>query len=511
MKGLGMKVIAARICHESHSFSVLPTTLTEFANMELLWGDEIIRQRKGTRSEMGGFISAAEELGWDLTPVVSANAAPSGPVTAASYEAMVEPILRSIRAAKGLRAVVLSLHGSMYVEGLPDPEGDLLARIRREIGHGIVLAATLDLHANVTAQMAAHCSLMTSYRTTPHVDQFETGQRLCALVQRALNGEIDPAIHVARRAMITGMDLGRTLGDGPMVRLLQEARRLERSVPGILDISVNAGFSFGDVYEAGPSVVVIGDGPSEACQQAAERLMDMAEQSRDVSTVRLISVEDAIAKARRPASAPGPLILADYTDGPGGGGYGDATKLLAALLEAQIPGTVVGALYDPESAQQAIAAGLGRECSLRIGGKTDPRFGGPPVPITGMVSAVSDGCYVRKGPFETGTRASLGPSAVITVGSVQVIVASYRVQAEDREQYRIFGIDPDHANILALKGINHFRADFESHAREIAYVEAGGIHATDLTTLPYTLVRRPIWPLDDDATTRTERSTSPSQ
>src|SRR6185369_9459292 len=123
----------------------------------------------------------------------------------------------------------------------------------------------------------------------------------------------------------------------------------------------------------------------------------------------------------------------------------------AALLEAQIPGTVVGALYDPESAQQAIAAGVGGACSLRVGGKTDARFGGGPVPLTGIVSAVSDGSYVRKGPFETGTRASLGPSAVITVGAVQVIVASYRVQAEDREQYRILGIDPERANILALK------------------------------------------------------------
>jgi len=113
------------------------------------------------------------------------------------------------------------------------------------------------------------------------------------------------------------------------------------------------------------------------------------------------------------------------------------------------------------------------------------------------VIALSDGDYVRRGPFETGTRASLGRSARLDADGVQIIVASYRIQAEDREQYRIFGIQPEQSNIIALKGINHFRADFEPIARGIVFVEAGGIVTSDLRVLPYRRVRRPVWPLDD--------------
>jgi microcystin degradation protein MlrC len=491
-----MKVIAARICHESHAFSVLPTTLTDFANQELLVGEQILVQRRGTRSEMGGIIDAAQRLGWDLVPVISCNTAPSGPVTRATYEALLEPILHAAASTDALRAVVISLHGSMYVEGLPDPEGDLLRRIKAVVGPDVVLAATLDLHANVTDAMVHHADLMTSYRTTPHIDQFETATRLCGLVDRALRGEIRPTMRVVRRAMIAGMDLGRTLAEGPMVQILREARALEQRVPGLLDIGVNAGYPYGDVRDMGPSVVVVGDGDDPAHAEAAERLMDMAEAMRDVTTVHLVPVSVAVALATQPASGPGPLLLAEYTDGPGGGGYGDATRLLAALLEARIPGTVVGALYDPVSARQAIGLGVGARATFEIGGRTDPRFGGEPVRVEATVMALSDGDYVRRGPFETGTRASLGPSARLDVDGVQILVASYRIQAEDREQYRIFGIDPDQSNVIALKGINHFRADMEPVARGIVFVEAGGIVASDLRMLPYRHVRRPVWPLD---------------
>ena len=491
-----MKVITARICHESNAFSVLPTTLSDFAAQELLFGEQIVQARRSTGSEMGGIIASAQRLGWDLQPVVAANSAPSGPLTAITYAALLEPILRSVQAAQDLRAVVLSLHGSMCVDGLPDPEGDLLQRVKAAAGPGVVIAATLDLHANVSGQMLRHADLLTSYRTVPHVDQFETACRLCELVDRTLRGEITPTLQIARRAMIAGMDLGRTMGDGPMVHLLREARALERSVPGLLDISVNAGFSWGDMAEMGPSVIVVGDGSDPAFGQAAERLMDIAEATRAHSTVTLVSIAEALERASEPAAAAGPLILAEYTDGPGGGAYGDATLLLSALLDAQLPDTVVGPLYDPQTVQQAIALGIGASGRFDIGGKTDARFSGGPVPVDGVVMALSDGHYVRTGPFEHGTQASLGPSARIAVGAVQVIVASYRTQAEERAQYRILGVDCERLNILALKGINTFRADFEAIARDIVFVEAGGILVSDLRKLPYRHVRRPVWPLD---------------
>ncbi len=490
------KIVCGRFSHESHSFSLISTSLIDFAKQELFFGDAITARMADTKTEMGGFLAAAKTFGWNLVPVMSASTSTSGPVTVAAFEAIVEPLLMELKAQRHIDGVLLSLHGAMYVEEFPDPEGELLRRIREIVGPNMPIAATLDLHANVTDQMIANVDILTSYRTTPHIDQYETAMRAAALLDRTLKGEIRPKVYIARRDTLHGMDLGRTVGDTPMTRMQAKARDIEKSMPGLADISLNAGYYLGDVYEAGPSVIAVGTDASGIAQKTCETLMDEVLTWRDEKTVHLISIEQAIAHASRPASGSGPLILADYTDGPGGGGYGDATSLMAAIVEAQIPNSVVGPLFDPESAQQAAEAGVGVTLKFAVGGKTDARFGGAPLHVEAKVIAISDGVYVRAGAFRTGTKGNLGTSAALEVGSVRIIVSSNRMQAEERNQYRIFGIEPQDVNVIALKGINHFRADFEPVARAIFYVEAGGMHATDLRSLPYKNVRRPVYPLD---------------
>lgn len=134
---------------------------------------------------------------------------------------------------------------------------------------------------------------------------------------------------------------------------------------------------------------------------------------------------------------------------------------------------------------------------LELGGKIDPKFGGGPVALTGTVKAISDGNVVRRGPYYTGTTIAYGPSCLVQVGEIKIIVATNRVQIDDREQFRIFGIQPETTNVLVCKAVNHFRADFEKIGRQLIYVESGGIMSTNFAQFPFKNVRRPIWPLDD--------------
>jgi len=494
------KVLVARLIHEGHSFSRNKTTLADISQDELYFGQQITAKLTGTKSEVGAFIAAADDYDWELIPVVCASGGASGPITLAAYSAIRETILDAATANPDLAAILLSLHGSTYVDGIPDPEGDLLRRLRAICGRRACIAATLDLHANVTDEMVRYADILSSYRTTPHTDHFQTGTRVCKLLQQTLDGEIDPKLVVARRPMLYGMDLGRTLTESPMTRLHVRAREIEKAEPGVLDISLNAGYYMGDVFEAGPSVLVLVDGPESASlgRRVADDLIDDAYSWRELKTVNLVGVDEAIKACHEEAKKPGPLILADYTDGPGGGGYGDATRILEALIAADLPKTMVGLIYDPESVRQCIAAGVGATVALKIGGKTDQKFGGGPIDLNVQVLSLSDGAFTRRGPYMTGTPASIGHSALIQHGNVQVILASTRVQAEERGQYLVHGVEVEKLNILALKGINHFRADLEPLSRGIIFVDSGGIHAADLTTLPFKQVRRPIWPLDED-------------
>ena len=67
-------------------------------------------------------------------------------------------------------AIYLSLHGAMAAEQEDDPEGLLLAEIRKIVGEEVPIVVSLDLHGILTERMLQHANAIVSYHTYPHVD-----------------------------------------------------------------------------------------------------------------------------------------------------------------------------------------------------------------------------------------------------------------------------------------------------------------------------------------------------
>ena len=491
------KVFSASVMHETHTFCITPTTLDRFRETCYLRDAEIPAAMRGTRGEGGAVFALADEYGWTLVHPVAAFAQPAGKVTDDAFEHFAGLIIDSLRRALPIDGVLLPLHGAMVTDGYDDAEGELLARIRAVIGRDIPVAVSLDLHANATEDMARHADIITTYRTTPHIDMYETAERAGRLLERTMRGEIRPKIYRAQAPVMFGIDEGRTItGWGPMIEMKAKVKEAEATVPGVLDIGVNAGFAWADTPFTGPSVLVTGDGEASRYQALADQLIRHAWETRGVYTIDFLPIAEGIRIAREPRSGPGPLLIGDYTDNPGGGGHGDGTSFLKALLESDVEDAVVGHIADPESARIGRAAGIGATVTLDLGGKTDPRFGGTPLKVTGKVAALADGIYTRKGTYATGTAGTIGPSFLLDLGRVRVIVSSIKSQIDDREQFRIFGIEPEKTNVLLCKASNHFRADFEPISRKLIYVDSGGIVSRNFAQFDYRKVRRPIWPLD---------------
>lgn len=493
-----MIVYACGFSHESHSFSTRLTGIEDFAGATpgSIDADADLIE---SRSIEGGILSAARDFDWELSFPFFAHAIPSGPVTTEAFSIIADRLIAGLKELGKVDGVILPLHGSMFVVDYPDSEGEIVQRVRALVGPEVPIAVLLDLHANVSDRMVAHANIVTSYRTTPHTDHWETAHRAATLLDRTMRGEIRPHAAVARLPMMAGLDMGRTIDpEGPMCRLLEVARGIERDDPRILDISLNAGFYYGDVEEAGPSVIVVGDGADAGQDTVAQRLIREAWPTRDFVSITHLPVAEAVAKAVGAPAGVGPVILADYTDGMMGGGYGDGTALLAELLRIDPAGTVVGPIFDPVSVGVARDAGVGATVALTIGGRQDPTYGGGPISVAAEIVRLSNGIYRRKGAYATGTIGHMGDCALVRVGQVSILLVSLLCQPEDREQYRIVGVDPERTTIMAMKGINHFRADFEAIAREIVFVDSGGLVSVDFTRFPFRNVRRPIWPLDAD-------------
>ncbi len=498
------RILVAKFAHETNRFSSRPTGLDAFRANMLYAGSEIPDRLRDTNSEIAGFLDVAQEQGWTMVPTVAANAGPSGVVTAEAERFVTDGILAGLDGGP-VDGVLLALHGAMVTETDDDGEGALLLKLRDRLGPEVPIMATLDLHANVTDRMASLATALFSYRTYPHVDMRERGAEAARLMARRLAGDCRPVTVVSRGPLLVGCDDGRTTGTGQMLDHLAAARRLEGEEPGILSVSVNAGFVDADIAEAGPSVTVTGDGASPRWRELADGIMAEIWRRRDESSVEIMSPEEAIRRAvyahGKKETGSGPVVIADFADNPGAGAYGDATRLLEIMIGAGMRNAAIGGLYDPDAAAEMHGAGIGAELTLPLGGKTNPARGGGPLTLTGTVTALGSGKFVHEGPMSTGVAGDLGPSACFRVtgaegADIDILVVSINVQMLDRALFRAVGIQPEGKDFLAVKSQQHFRGAFGPIASEILVCDTGGMSSDDLSYRTFKKVRRPIHPLD---------------
>jgi microcystin degradation protein MlrC len=318
------------------------------------------------------------------------------------------------------------------------------------------------------------------------------------LLDRAMKEEIAPRTLRAHRPMMDETNGGRS-DTGPMVALYAKSLAAEAE-PGLLAVSINAGFGDADIRDVGPTALVTYDckvtGAEARGRAVAEAIMDAVWEGRFASENVYLSVEEAAAIARGFDASGGPLIIADYADNPGSGAYGDATNLLAALLDAEISNATFAPVIDPEAAAALCSAGAGASVTLAVGGKCDPDFGGGPLMLTGKVMHVSDGHLVGDGPMVGGLAMSFGPTAVFRVEGIDVLITTERGQMLDQQQFKAFGIMPAEKTVVALKSMQHFRAAFEPIAGRVVVCDSGALSTPQAHRRPYRNVPRPIFPLD---------------
>ena len=477
------RIAVGGLHHETNSFAPQPATFERFVEADgwppLLRDADLLAGTAGINLAVTGFIDAARAAGHELVPLLWANACPSGPVTEDAYERLSAMLLEGLDRAGPLDALFLDLHGAMVTEHLADGEGELLRRIRA-LRPGLPLVAALDLHANLSEEMVALSDALVAYRTYPHVDLAATGARCLPLLEHLTRGH--PLAKAWRRIdflvplpwQCTTLEPGRGLyGLLPAVE-----------TGGVRSASICMGFPAADTPVCGPSVLSYAETPTLAAAAVA-KLAGAFHAAEPRFAGRLWKPGDAVAHATR---ATGTVILADTQDNPGGGGSGDTTGLLAALVAARAEDAVLALLCDPQAAAAAHQAGCGAVLrGLPLGGRHGPP-GVEPLVADWEVLRLGTGRFTATGPMYGGNRMDLGPMALLqplAAPGVEVAVASRRLQAADRAILVHLGVDPAAKRILALKSSVHFRADFEALAREVLVVAAPGANPADPGVLPF--------------------------
>ncbi|MET4698165.1 microcystin degradation protein MlrC [Constrictibacter sp. MBR-5] len=486
-----MRIAIGGFHHETNTFAPTKAGYEDFARAAgwpgLSRGAELIPAITGINIPSDGFVKVARAAGHDLVPLVWCNASPSAHVTEDAYERIAGMMLQDLAAAGRVDAVYLDLHGAMVPEHLEDGEGELIRRVRGLVGPDVIIVGSLDLHANVTPQMIDGADLLDAYRTYPHIDMSETGARVAHILERIF-AEGRPAKSFRQLDFLIPINWQCTMIE-PAASLY---RRLASLATGkVFGVSFTPGFPPADIHHCGPAVFAYG-ADQAAADSAANTLASAVEGREGDFAGRCWQPDEAVAEARsRAATATRPVILADTQDNPGGGGDGDTTGVLAALVRAGAEGAVLGLLVDPAVAEQAHAAGEGATIEASLGGKSGVA-GDAPLVGRYRVEKLGSGQFTGTGPFYGGSRMNLGPMALLrceAAPGVRVVLCCRKVQAADQAMFRHLGVEPAATKILALKSSVHFRADFEPIAEDILVVLAPGPVVALPADLPYVNLR----------------------
>ncbi len=470
-----------------------------FRTLCYMEGEEILDDLKHANpslpAEIGAFVATMNGLGedWRPAPILVTAAEPGGPVDHGFFERTKAEMERRLLDAMPLDGVYFSAHGAMTSTEVHDPDGELFEMVRRVIGPDAPLLATLDLHANISERMVEQTDVLISYLTNPHIDQEARAGEAAGLMVEMFNGMKPEPVFI--RLPLVAPSITLLSAEGPYADLINYGQATKTNE--IANVSVIAGFVYGNTPKNGIAVIVTGRNDAAPARALANEIARRGWDTRDRFRKDLTSIEDAVKAAC--VSDGKPVILADVADNPGGGGSGNTIWLLSALLAADAEDVYFGIFNDPALARAAGAAGIGTSFTAVFNSETESEFS-KRLEAEVRVLALHDGkCVGRRGIW-AGRSLTLGPTALLQVSGIKIVVVSNRKQCADPVFFEMFGLEITEARALVVKSRGHFRAGFDEFfpPERILEVDAPGLVSPVLTSFEFAGLKRPIYPFDAD-------------
>ena len=423
------------------------------------------------------------------------HALPGGIVTHDAFEKLAGEIvtrLTDIVASlhRPLDGLWLDIHGAMYVDGHEDIELELLRRIRSVIGSDTIVSASMDLHGNVSRELAHQTDLITCYRMAPHEDEADTKERACRNLVDLLKQKPRGS-----RPLKAWIPLPILLPGEQTSTRIEPAKHIYAAIPGvektdgILDAAIWVGYAWAD-EPRNRAVVVVTGWEQEAVRSGAEHLAKLFWEAHD--EFKFVAPTGSFAECLDTAltSPARPYFISDSGDNPTAGGSGDVTWGLTHLLarhefqDLSGPTVIYASVPGPEAVETAVAAGVGATVTVTAGAEVDNIHAGP-ITLTGRVHSIKHGD--RHAVIEV----------VIQVGSVSAILTKLRKPYHKEHDFTDLDLAPQKADIVIVK-IGYLEPELYDMAADwMLGLTPGGVDQ-DLKRLGHHRIRRPMWPFDTE-------------
>ncbi len=486
-----MRIAVGGFSQETNTFLPVPTEVEDFEAFYVHRGNELLTAFGPARVEVPGFLSVLRASNIEPVPLIAAVALAGGPVSRRAFETLAGELLQRLRDAGPVDGVLLALHGAMVLEDEPDAEGEFLERVRAALPANTPIGVSLDLHGHIRPRMLQPNTFLIGYREYPHIDMFETGERVARQMLEALAGRSHPMMAMAQRPLLVSPINART-DSPPLSRIVAAARRMEET-GRILHASLFPVQPWLDVPHLGFTALVCAE-TAPAAQEAADELADMAWQARDDFEPDLVELDEAI---RIGLGSDGTTVVGDGGDAPSSGSAADNTGVLRALLAAGADHAgrlSYVTLCDPEAAAEAARAGIGATVTLQVGHK---KFrDGEPLSVTGVVRTLTDGVFTMQDKGMQGAEVRTGLTAVLAIGDIRLALRSLKALEWDTGLFHSVGLPLAHAALVFVKSPSHFRVSYAPHAARVLAADTPGTTRGNMRRLVFHNVTRPLYPLD---------------
>jgi microcystin degradation protein MlrC len=478
------RIALVELLHETNSFSQVPTTESKFKADGIFYGKDIIPFVKKEKHMCGGFIAAVEKLGGgtiEIVPVFRARGGAGGPVERALYERFKKEIIETLKASGKLDGVYLSLHGAMGVEGMRDPEGDLLKAVREVLGNSIPIGVTHDLHANITAERAKLATFIVGFQTNPHRDFYDVGYKAGELLIRTVRGELHPVMAFRKMRLLKG---GGMCIDflSPMRQIFGRMKKMEKE-DKVLSVSNFQVHLWLDDPETGWSTIAVTDGDFPLAGKLADEIADMNWAVRDVKPPEGHTPSQAIKIARdaRFARLFGTAVFCDVSDTVGTGAPGENVWILKSLLAEGADLVSYVPFRDAEAASFAYGKNLHDKVTVTVGRKLEKIY-------NTSLSFTGELIYKAEG--------RLGKTVILKDRGIHLIITEVPDSTPRTSYFTDLGLSLWKADIVVVKNLFPFRFFYLLYNRKTVDVVTPGVSNTDVFELKYMKIPRPIYPLD---------------
>ena len=473
------KILVFRFHQESNTFNPVVTDRAQFAQPTF---SEVMT----TRNAVSGGADAIREAGGEAIPTIFLHAGSGGRVSDETFGFLLTQLEQAIR-ENTFDGIYASLHGATCTENCDDACGVLLEKLCTLAGNKPI-AASFDLHANITEKLLENADIVCGYQTYPHRDFYETGYRAAKFLMELLAGK-KPCM-VTKTVPMLVPPAGYTSDEGAFGQLIAWGKEL-MAQKAILDFTIFPVQPWLDIPEIASRVVVIAQEASTAKLYAnllAQRLAGMGDEMQP----NMLSVDEIIDIAEKNTTGM-PVVLSESADSPNGGCVGDSPIVAMRLTERGSSLKAGLFVVDPAAVEKAFALGVGGTGEFSVGAGFTPGMPGPYV-SEGKVLSLHDGKYTLEGPANRGGTGDMGKCAVVRFGRIDILLCNCCTQSGDPQVFRHFGIEPTLYDLIVVKANTSFRLPYSKFTDLIYAADTVGAGASDLKKLPFSHLPERLYP-----------------